>query len=53
MLDIIFTEYSIDIVNQLNNFILIGGFGDDTPKHDNVPNMKLVMNPEGIQQLNL
>merc|ERR1719410_3150717 len=24
-----------------------GGFGDDTPKHDNVPNMKLVMNPEG------
>ena len=33
---------------QLNNFILLGGFGDDTPKHDNVPNMKLVMNPEGI-----
>lgn len=24
-----------------------GGFGDDVPKHDNVPNMKLVMNPEG------
>jgi len=24
-----------------------GGFGDDIPKHDNVPNMKLVMNPEG------
>ena len=24
-----------------------GGFGEETPKHDNVPNMKLVMNPEG------
>merc|ERR1719225_1725725 len=24
-----------------------GGFGDEVPKHDNVPNMKLVMNPEG------
>ena len=30
-------------------FFFVGGFGDDTPKHDNVPNMKLVMNPEGIQ----
>jgi len=24
-----------------------GGFGEDIPKHDNIPNMKLVMNPEG------
>ena len=37
------------VLIYLLNFIFVGGFGDDTPKHDNVPNMKLVMNPEGIQ----
>ena len=31
--------------------LLSGGFGDDIPKHDNVPNMKLVMNPEGSNQI--
>ena len=39
-----------NVLSLLNlHFILLGGFGDDTPKHDNVPNMKLVMNPEGMQ----
>ena len=42
---------NISFSNMKTILLLSGGFGDDIPKHDNVPNMKLVMNPEGSNQI--